>query len=209
MSIGIWTTALLLYLAFRLWYDGIRKPLTSAEIEHFMKMLEERASDSLDTNDIEVTRKFMEEDDGKEFLMMNLVEFNPSPVTHPKTGKDVSAPRLLSEYFTPLMKMFLRRAGHPVLSGQAVGGYLEDWNTPPNPGWHVAGVVRYRSRRDAMLATVASSSFDSIHKYKIAAIKQTFAFPTKALAGGFYASPRITVALVLALGAALLQLVLS
>lgn len=209
MIIGIWGGALLIYLAFRLWYDGLRKPLTPSEIEHFMEQLEKRAGDGLDTHDIAVVRKFMEEDDGQEFIMVNLIEFNPSPVTHPDTGKSLSAPRLLSEYFRPLMKMFLRRAGHPVLTSQAVGGYLEAWNTPPNPSWHVAGLVRYRSRRDAMLATVVSSSFDGIHKYKIAAIKQTFALPTKPLAGGFYASPRITVALVLALAASLLQLILS
>ena len=209
MTIGIWTTALLLYLAFRLWYDGLRKPLTPDEIEQFIQIMEQRVSSGIDMQDIAIVRKFMEADDGKEFLMMNLVEFNPSPVTHPDTGKSMSAPRLLSEYFTPLMKMFLPRAGHPALSVQAVGGYLEAWNTPPNPGWHAAGLIRYRSRRDAMQALLANPAFDSIHKYKIAAIKQTFAFPTKLVAGGLYASPRMTVALVLALGASLLQLVLS
>ena len=209
MAIGIWTAALLLYLAFRLWYDGLRKPLTADEIEQFTKIMAQRTNDGLDTQDMAIVRKFMEEDDGKEFLMMNLVEFNPSPVTHPDTGKSISAPRLLTEYFTPLMKMLLRRAGHPVLSARAVGGYLEAWNTPPNPGWHAAGLIRYRSRRDAMQALLANPAFDDIHKYKIAAIKQTFAFPTQLVAGGFYATPRVTVALVLALVAALLQLALT
>lgn len=209
MNIGIWIGTLLLYLAFRLWYDGLRKPLTPSEIEHFTEILEKRAGDGLDKQDIAVVRSFMEEDDGKEFIMVNLVAFNPSPVTHPDTGKNVSAPRLLQEYFVPLMKTLLRRAGHPVFTSQVIGGYLDAWNTPPDPGWHAAGLVRYRSRRDAMLASFASPAFDAIHKYKIAAIKQTFAFPSKPLVGGFYASPRITVALVLALVAALLQLILS
>ena len=50
-------------------------------------------------------------------------------------------------------------------------------------------------------------AFDGIHKYKIAALKQTFAFPAKTQTA-LYASPRLTVALVLALFASLLQSVL-
>ena len=33
----------------------------------------------------------MEQDDGKEFIMVNLIQFNPSPVTHPDTGEGVTA----------------------------------------------------------------------------------------------------------------------
>jgi len=73
---------------------------------------------------------------------------------------------------------------------------------------YAARLVRYRSRRDAMLASLASLEFDDIHKYKIAALKQTFAVPTQ-IQVALYASPRVTVALVLALGAALLQMALS
>ncbi|MEM8861859.1 MAG: hypothetical protein AAGD96_26350 [Chloroflexota bacterium] len=209
MSIGIWIGALLAYGAFRLWYDGLRGPLTSSEIEAFMAMLKQRTVEE-DGQDINaVLHKFMEEDDGKEFIMVNMVQFNPSPVKHPDTGEDIGAPRLLQEYFVPLMKSFIRRAGHPVFSGQVVGGYMDAWNTPEDPGWHVAGLIRYRSRRDAMEATLASSMFDGIHKYKIAAIKQTFAVPTKVVAGGLYASPRVTVGLLLALAAALLQIILA
>ncbi len=207
MSIMIWASAAVLYLVFRFWYDGSRKPLTPDEIETFIVHLKERAEEGRDEQDIAVVRKFMEEDDGREFLMANLVEFNPSPVTHPDSGDKLSAQALLQEYFRPLMKTFLGRAGHPVLMGRAVCGYLDAWNTPPDPGWHVAGFIRYRSRRDAMQATLADASFQGIHKYKVAALRQTFAFPTQNQ-GGLYASPRVTVALVVALTAALFNLLL-
>ena len=65
-----------------------------------------------------------------------------------------------------------------------------------------------QERRDAMLASLANPEFDALHKYKAAAIRQTFAFPTQPLAG-LYASPRITVALALALAAALLHIALT
>ena len=132
MTVAIWLGALVAYLVFRLWYDGVSKPLTDDEVAHFVSILERRA----------------------------------------------------------------------------VGDYVDAWTTPPNPGWHAAGLIRYRSRRDAMLASIAHPAFDGIHKYKIAALKQTYAFPTQTQAA-LYASPRVTVALVLALGATLLQLALS
>jgi hypothetical protein len=89
-----------------------------------------------------------------------------------------------------------------------VGGYLDAWNTPPDPGWQMAGLVRYRSRRDAIVLSLADPAFAAIHKYKVAAMKQTFAFPMKTEVA-LYASPRLTVVLLLALGASLLQLILK
>ena len=206
MGITVWILAGLIYLAFRLWYDGLGKPLTAEEVEHFTRVVRDRAGTGMSTQDIAILRKFMEEDDGREFIMVNLIKFNASPVVHPDTGQGMKASTLLMAYFKPFMGVMLRRAGHPVLSLVGVGGYLDAWNTPPDPGWHVAGLIRYRSRRDAMRVSFASPSFDGIHKYKIAALKQTFAFPAKTQTA-LYASPRLTVALVLALGASLLQLV--
>ena len=203
MTIAIWILAALAYLAFRLWYDGTGKPLSASEIDHFLQLVRERGD--RDPQEIATIQKFMEEDDGKEFIMVNLIEFNASPVTHPDTGGDIKAPALLREYTRPFMGNILRRAGHPVIAGAGVGGYLDAWNTPPDPGWHMAGLVRYRSRRDVIVLSQADPAFAELHKYKIAAMKQTFAFPMKTQVA-LYASPRLTVALVLALGAALLQL---
>lgn len=208
MIIAIWVGALVAYLAFRLWYDGVGKPLTPDEIAHFLQIIQSSGDEGLSAGEVATLRKFMEEDDGKEFIMVNLIEFNASPVTHPDTGRDINAPALLAEYTKPFMGKILRRAGHPVIAGQGVGGYLDAWNTPQDPGWHMAGLVRYRSRRDVIVLSLADPAFAAIHKYKIAAMKQTFAFPVRTRVA-LYASPRVTVALVLALGAALLHLVMS
>ena len=208
MMISIWVIALIVYLTFRLWYDGLRKPLTPDEISHFSEVFQESAENGLSTGEVATLRRFMEEDDGKEFIMVNLVKFNPSPVTHPDTGQDIKASALLTEYTQPFMRKILRRAGHPVIVGQGVGGYLDAWNTPENPGWHMAGLGRYRSRRDVILLSFADTKFAEIHKYKIAAMQQTFAFPVQTRAA-LYASPRLTVGLFLALGTALLQLALT
>lgn len=208
MAIAIWAIAALLYLGFRLWYDGLGKPLSPQEIERFMQTIAAQSDDEADAQHIATIRQFMEEDDGKEFVMVNLVQFNASPLPHPDTGRDIKAPALLQEYTKPFFSKILRSAGHPVMAGQGAGGYVDAWNTPPDPGWHMAGLVRYRSRRDAIRLSMADPAFAAVHKYKIAAMKQTFAFPMRPRVA-LYASPRITVALVLALAAALLQLVLT
>ncbi|MCP4465953.1 MAG: hypothetical protein GY889_06480 [Proteobacteria bacterium] len=207
MALLIWVITLLVYLAFRLWYDGLRKPLTAEEVEKYSRLFEQHAGAG-DEVDLAVMRKFLEEDDGKEFIMMNLLQYNPSPMKHPDTGQDAQADSILQEYFRPFMGRVIRRAGHPVIAGRAVGGYLDAWNTPPDPGWHGAGLIRYRSRRDIIELSLASAKFQDLHKYKLAALKQTIAFPTQTQMG-LYASPRVTVAMALALAAALLQLTLT
>jgi len=209
MALSIWVATLLVYVAFRLWYDGLRKPLTAEEVEEYTRLFEQRAgAGASDEVDLAVMRKFLEEDDGKEFIMMNLLQYNPSPMKHPDTGQDAQAGSILQEYFRPFMGQVMRRAGHPVIAGRAVGGYLDAWNTPPDPGWHGAGLIRYRSRRDIVELSLASAKFPDLHKYKVAALKQTIAFPTQTQMG-LYASPRVTVAMALALAATWLQLALT
>jgi len=70
----------------------------------------------------------------------------------------------------------------------------------------MAGVIRYRSRRD-MIELVADPAFAPAHEFKIAAMSHTLAFP---LAPGFTVlGPRVWLALLLALLAALGQLALG
>jgi hypothetical protein len=103
------------------------------------------------------------------------------------------------------MPALLRRAGHPALIGRAAGSYVERWGVEPDPGWSVAGVIRYRSRRD-MMELATDPAFEPAHAFKIAALANTLAFP---LSPAFVvAGPRIWVALVFALLAALGHLLL-
>ena len=205
MSTTIWILAAAAYLLFRFWYDGPKRPLTAEEQERYMKLFHEQ---DVDAELVEIMRRFMEEDDGKEFLMANLVQFHESPLNHPDTGQQVSAFALLQDYYKPFMGKVIRRAGHPAVSGRGVGGYFDAWNTPPDPGWSICGLIRYRSRRDVLEVSYADPDFQAGHKYKVAAMKQTFAFPVKPM-GGLYASPRVTVAMVLAIGALVAQLMLA
>lgn len=203
--VWIWAGAAVLYLGFRAWYDGRRRPLTAEEIEGFLARLEGTAAVGL--VDREALRAFLERDDGRELVMINLVRLAPEPVPHPETGVPSPARRLLREYLRGFLPALVRRAGHPVLHATKVGPYVDAWNVAPDPGWTLAGCVRYRSRRDLMeLAT--DPRFQAAHPFKAAAMSATFSFPASP-GLGLHPGPRIWVGLVLALGAALAQLALG
>ena len=203
-ALWIWLAASATYLGFRVWYDGWRGPLRPEEIETYLQRIE--TSDSTDTNDLESLRRFMEEDDGREFIMLNLVRLNPEPAPHPETGELTSPAKLLREYLGTFVPQLVRRAGHPLLQARKVGGYVDAWNVEPDPGWSFMGYMRYRSRRDlAELAT--APAFLAAHPFKAAAMPNTFSFPTKPMLS-LYAGPRVWVGLVLALVAAVIHLVM-
>ena len=82
--------------------------------------------------------------------MLNLVRLQPGPVATPGCGEPQPARRVLEGYTDTSCRRSSARAGHPAFFGRAAGGYLEQWDVAPDPGWSFGGVIRYRSRRDMM-----------------------------------------------------------
>ena len=102
------------------------------------------------------------------------------------------------------MPVLLARGGHPAIVGRKVGGYIDAWNTPADPGWTLFGLMRYRSRRD-MMRLALDPNFIAAHPEKILGTPVTFSFPTHRMLS-LYLSPRLSVLLLLTLAAALTQL---
>ena len=200
----IWAAALVVYVLFRLWYDNWSGPLKPAEIDAFLTKLEGRFEST--GNSPEVLRTFLEADDGREFVMLNLVKAQMDHVRDPASGQMVQGIELLRRYSKRFMPVLLRNGGHPGLVGRKVGGYVDAWNTAPDPGWTLFGLMRYRSRRD-MMKLVMDPAFMDMHPEKILGTLATFSFPTQRMVS-LYLVPRVTVALVLALLAALTHLAL-
>jgi len=198
----VWPLALALYLAFRAWYDNWRGPLRAGEIEALMARAAQAPGAKY--TDMQVLRRFMETDDGHEFVMCNLVRLYPHEVAHPVSGKMYSARAMVQMYFSGFMPALLRAGGHPMMVMRQAGGYVDAWNTPPDPGWSIVGMVRYRSRRDMMTLGTDQRFFD-VHPLKIAAIAETFSIPTQHVIG-MAIRPRTGVALILLLAAALTHL---
>jgi hypothetical protein len=204
-ALWVWLGAGLAYAGFRGWYDNWRGVLRADEIDRFVAAL--RETPGAEVNDLETVRRFLEADDGREFYMLNLVKLAPGPVPHPRTGAPARAGALMREYIRGFLPVLLRHGGHPALQAAKIGGYVDAWNVPPDPGWTIVGLMRYRSRRD-MAELSTDPRFTAAHPFKIAAIPVTASFPT---APGFalLLGPRVWVALVLALAAALLQIALT
>lgn len=204
MAWWIWGTALAVYLLFRLWYDGIRRPLSKAEVDAFFEEVHAKYGGN---NDPATLRAFLEADDGKEFVMLNLVKIEEDMVTDPETGAEVPGRAMMRRYSEPFVKALIRRGGHPVMVGRKVGPYVDAWNVEADPGWSIFGLMRYRSRRD-LIAMVRNPLFAKVHPYKLLGIPTTFSFPTQRELSS-YLGPRIWVALVLALAAALAQIAVT
>ena len=198
----IWGTALLAYGAFRLWYDNWSGPLKPAEIDAFLAQMAGRFEAT--GNSPDVLRAFLAADDGREFVMLNLVKAQLDPVEDPQTGQMVQGFELLKRYSKRFMPVLFRNGGHPGIVGRKVGGYVDAWQTPADPGWHLVGLMRYRSRRD-MMALATDPAMRDMHILKSVSTAQTFSFPSQPLLS-LALLPRVAVALVLALLAALLHL---
>jgi len=205
-ALWIWSIGLLAFIGFNLWYNNWRGPLSAAEISKYTDRLKTRLEEDGGSVDDEngALIEFVTQDDGKEFYMLNLIQFPNADVVHPDTGARREPMQLLMEYFKPFMVSIFSRAGHPVLSGPIVGGYIEAWNVETNPGWSGAGLIRYRSRRD-FLELALNPHFDSIHIFKRIALQSTFATPFQPNSG-LAMSPRIWIGLVIALLSASLHI---
>lgn len=195
--VSVYLPFILLYALFYLWYDNRRGPLRPDEIDRFMEAI--RATPALEVGDLDTLRRFLEADDGREFLMLNLVKLAPGEVPHPITGTPVRAGQLMREYVRPFLGVMIRHAGHPALQAPKIGGYVDAWNVPPDPGWSFVGMMRYRSRRD-LAELITDPRFMAAHPFKLAAIPVTASFPT-ALEITLMFGPRIWVAGVLAIAA--------
>ena len=191
----IWITAAVAYALFWCWYVGFKKKVTPAEVEATMRLFND--DEGWTNAQTENLRKFLLADDGRDFVMVNLL--------HLRSPKR-EARKNLARYQKIFLGALLRRAGHPVMIANAASGNVEDVACNDFDNWGAAGMIRYRSRRDLMEilpATVGSEH----HNLKLASLEKTFAFPASPwfIAGG----PRIVVALAIALVAALAHIALG
>ena len=120
----IWMLVPVLYGLFALWYFNWRGSISPQEVDAFMAAFSEIEGSK--HTDPAIFRRFLEEDDGGEFIMLNQVHLHAGEVMHPLTGAPVKASDLIGEYFGPFALSLLKRGGHPVFQARTVGGGLLD-----------------------------------------------------------------------------------
>lgn len=197
----IWIVVPMLYGVFAIWYFNWQGPLTPVEIDRLMASFDEVEGSK--HTDAATFRKFLEDDDGSEFVMLNQVQVHNGEVAHPLTGKAMSASNLLGEYLGPFALSLFKRGGHPVLQARSVGGNIDSWNADANVPFGVTAMMRYKSRRD-LVELVIDPAFADAHIYKLASIERTISYPTQTMMSTSLRPP-IAVLLVLILLASLAQ----
>ncbi len=190
---GIWGAAALIYALFWVWYVGLKGKLSETEVEQYMQRFEALG---LSADKLGNLHQFLAKDDGREWFMINLLEL--------KSPKRESA-KLLQSYSKTFMAGMFKRAGHPFFVANAKAKNIENLNCEHADNWTSAAIVRYRSRRDCAETLLDTFGSDH-HNDKLASLEKTFAFPatTNLLMG----SPRVLVAMVLALVAFFIQILL-
>ena len=173
----VWLAPALFYLIFFSWYTNLKGPLSPEEINHFVDILE--ANGSTPDRIVEIKR-FMEEDDGKHFYMMNLLDLTDNPPQLSATGPDASSAELMDHYMEFMNPELYSRACHPVFFGRVLADALDLSGIENAESWDQAALFRYRSIRD-MIAIVTNPKFLERHDYKIASLEKTIANPVKPL----------------------------
>jgi len=191
-AVMIWIIAALAYAVFWFWYVGFKKKVTPQEVVTTMRLFERDGSWT--THQQENLRKFLLDDDGKDFVMVNLL--------HLKSPKEESLKKL-NKYQKIFLGALLRKAGHPVMIARASSRNIENVACDHADDWSAAGMIRYRSRRDLMNmlpATIGSKH----HGLKLDSLEKTFAFP--AAQWFMFGGPKIVVALSIALLASFMHI---
>ena len=201
--IGVAVATIALYALFLAWYGGRGKALTRDETERFLAELGARANDDASRAALDAVRALVERDDGREFVMQNLVRHRAKAAYPPGSGFGDDPREADRRYGRLILWPLLRNGSHPVFIARRAGRFIEPDGCDD---WHYVAMVRYRSRRDFLRFALAIER-DDIVVHKWAAIEKTHVFPVRPMASLIVV--RTGVAALLALAAAALALALA
>jgi hypothetical protein len=189
----LWLGLVVLYGGFTGWYTSWAGPLAPGEVDAYIARLAEKGASG---ERIALWRHFLETDTGDDFAMWNAIDLRDAPLAVDGVPPGESSRQMLERYTGPFLGKALARASHPVMIGTAASEALDLWGIDGAKRWTMGGLVRYRSRRDVVELALAALGSD-IHRYKIAAMEKTIAFP---LDPWFQlGDPRLVLALVFAI----------
>jgi hypothetical protein len=191
----IWLVIMGLYAVFFSWYTSFGGKLTDEEIERYI--VEAESSQPRPSPEaVARLRKFMEEDTGDDFVMVNVIDMYETPQQIEGVDPGETSGEVLAKYMDYMLPELLSRACHPVLYGEAANTAMDIMNADGMEEWTRGAGMRYRSRRD-LLEIAGNSDFTSSHEFKVAAMRKTIAFPIDPWFQ--LGDPRVLLALLLAL----------
>ena len=171
----LWAVLAVLYGTFFSWYTSFEGPLTDEEIAHYISRIESREPVPSPER-VAMLRRFMEEDTGDDFVMVNVIDMYETPLQIEGVLPGETSDEVLAKYMAYMIPELLARACHPVLYGQSANSAMDLMNADGMEQWSTGAGMRYRSRRD-MLEIASNPAFSGSHEFKVAAMRKTIAFP--------------------------------
>jgi len=164
-----------LYAGFMIWYGGNGKPMTADEINAGLRDLQATDTSEHATAAVEDVRQLLASDDGKEFVMQNLVRYRPKAL-YPAGYHYSDDPREADKrYGRSIIWPLLRNGNLLLFIARRSGNFFVPAGADD---WHYVAMVRYRSRRDFLKFAFEANRADTfVHKW--AAIEKTHVFPVK------------------------------
>ncbi len=160
-----WLLLGIIYGSFFLWYTDLGGKLNDDEIQSFLNKLEENGINEYIYNSMKI---FMEQDSGKQFLMVNNIHMSVDP----------SADEFFRKYNEHMIPELLSRACHPTFFGSSVHQAMDIVGIDNAADWDTAVLMRYKSRR-AFMEVVSNPELKGKHEFKIVALEKTIAYPVE------------------------------
>jgi hypothetical protein len=120
-------------------------------------------------------REVARDDDGREFVMVNLIRYREKAVYPPGWEYGEDPHEADARYNRAIIPLLLKRACIPIFVGRSAGRFLTPDGAVP---WDSVALVRYRSGRD-FLGLCADLARDRSDIHKWAAIEETQVFPVE------------------------------
>jgi len=196
-AIVVTAAALALYAVFVFWYGGKGRPLDSDETARYLGALAACCRTEQDRDVLAQVGELVAQDDGREFIMHNLVRYRARAAYPPGYDFDDDPRKADQRYGRAILWPLLRYGNHPVFIAPRSGRFIDPDGADQ---WHYVAMVRYRSKRDFLRFALMIERKDiAVHKW--AAIEKTHVFPVRPLVSLILV--RTAVALVLVIAGAL------
>jgi hypothetical protein len=200
--VSILLPLLAIYIVFVIWYGGNGKPMTQDDKDAALQKLQATDTSEHGQAAVHEVRELLANDDGKEFIMQNLVRYRPKALYPPGHHYSDDPREADKRYGKSILWPLLRNGNLVLFVARRSGNFIAQEGAD---AWHYVAMVRYRSRRDFVQFAIDANRADKfMHKW--AAIEKTHVFPVKPVLSLFAA--RTIVALVLSATGLVLGIVL-
>lgn len=169
----LWGISTIFYIAFFGWYTDLGGPLSDQEVDEYVT---ERLADGADADTIAYLEQFFRNDSGRQFLMLNAIDYNENPGGVEGAEPGENAQQLMARYMQHMLPAMLSRASHPVVMGDAIYTTIDVIGIENAESWDSGALFRYRSKRTFM-EILRNPDFAGEHHFKHAALTKTIAYP--------------------------------